>query len=1524
MRKLKLLLIAAIALMGVNAASAYTVDDLTSAGWTQVTASSITNVNDNYYMLVDCNSSAYVMANHVNSFRPCYKTIANPVENPSFVWILEGSDNEFNLKSYSTGAYFKQASGWNTSMGYARDGRTKVTGVFELSDGKYTLKCKESGSFIGHWNDNGAAVANDGENIAANKAAKDAPGFFLYSISRVTFDAALAESRSTSVSSATKESPADVTSYIQNADWSKDWGGWESTFSSSGNMQWGQQTLESWNATNVIVKQELRGVPNGTYRLTADVISGPGATKAAYIYGIGTSKVSSSVVSAEASAGNYNTMSSEVAGKTLTADNIVVGNNTITIGLDQSTGWIVADNFKLYYLGVDLTAFIEAYNTALTTAQNYEGNLFDEDWATLNAVITANTLNTASATQDQLTTATANLNAANAVAAVAAAKYTTYTTANTLINGGENVDLTSLIVNPSFENGLTGWTNTGGMVTQGNTSFGKTGSNYCEYWQPNGTKGVSQTIAVLPAGLYSMTVRVKARGVTSAKVFAAGIDQAVTIADAENEYTVNFALDDKTEALIGFEGVGTGAGSSWLALDNFRLNYVGALPASLTAATGKMNATVSAAQTSAVDAYNSNQTVANYNAAQAAIAAAEASIAAYAKAATAIADANALKEAHNFAKPAAFTTFAEAIAAIQDAYNDGSLEDTNATAAATTLGVAATGWRGGANGAAVKYLNDGFSLHDFDAALYINTWSTEGSSDGTNFVVPFYEYFIDAANSLPEKTWSATLNGLENGLYSVSVWVREQPKNDVGAADVTGITIDVNGGEAVDVTEGDVVGNFQHKVYTAEGLVKQGTLTFNINTAAENNVHWLSFKNVKYTKVRDLTPEEAFVAATDEDYAALNEAIEAYPIGFEANEYAPYNNVAALTALNAAKAIDQDANNSQEDVQAATAAITGATWTVNATEVNAVYDGSFEADYSGQTGNINPTGWQRVKNAAADGYNVRLMNGSNAGLAATTSGKALFTKQSAYYGYADGYTMPLKANTYYKITFVYGGWGDCKKDGYVSMAAPDASAVTLSTTDLPVDATNADSNKDSWKSYSATFKTGEAGNYVLGLRKKNYDTSGQSQYVYGDIVLVRATAADFKSQLKDEIDIANAINTTANVGEAVFQIPASAATTLKAAIATAQGVYDDAVATVDGVLQAIEDLKGAEDAYNNAELNAPADGKLFAIVLKYDGWTYDNKAMTFIANDRNDQGNYNIKYQSEVNTNLAQAFTFTKVDGNNYRMSQVDAEGNVRYMTDGKTGYDSGDGAGIRTTTDAEKAAAFKIEVTSTDGIYRIYNNVKKGYIGSQDAGVYTVGSHNEFQFVETTKPSITINTTDAGWGTVMLPFAQTLPEGVKAYTCAEVNGNNLTIEEVDALEANKPYLIEGAWDKTVTGDAQGTALTYTEGLFTGVYAATTATVGTYVLQKKNDKLGFYKVGEGENNQPTVGANHAYLTVSAAGARDAFFFGEGETTAISMLKALSEGTVEIYNLNGVKQSKLQKGTNILKMSDGSIRKVMVK
>jgi hypothetical protein len=419
--------------------------------------------------------------------------------------------------------------------------------------------------------------------------------------------------------------------------------------------------------------------------------------------------------------------------------------------------------------------------------------------------------------------------------------------------------------------------------------------------------------------------------------------------------------------------------------------------------------------------------------------------------------------------------------------------------------------------------------------------------------------------------------------------------------------------------------------------------------------------------------------------------------------------------------------------------------------------------------------------------------------------------------------------------------------------------------------------------------------------------------------LTDATLDVAKADLQNAIDQAPKA-ATSNVGTTAFQLPTDGVNTYSDALETAQAAHDDGDATLASIAAAKADLEAAIEDYNTLEVNAPADGQLFNVILTYDGWTYDKKAITFIANGRNDQGNYNIQYKEEANKNLAQAFTFTKVEGNNYKMSQIDADGVARYIS---TGVPYGGNTGqIRTTTNADNALAVEVIPTATEGVWNLRNTAANNYIGSQDAGVFTVNSHIDFKLVETTKPSITINTTAAGWGTTILPFAvASIPEGVKVYSCAAVDGSTLTLTQVKALEANKPYIIEGAWEATLTGDAQGIALNYTEGLLTGTYERIAAPNGSYVLQKHDDKVGFFKV-DTSVKQPNVPANRAYLTVSNSSAK-AFYFG-GDATGISAIEALMNGDAEIYNVSGVKQNTLQKGINIIKTSDGKTHKIMVK
>jgi hypothetical protein len=177
-----------------------------------------------------------------------------------------------------------------------------------------------------------------------------------------------------------------------------------------------------------------------------------------------------------------------------------------------------------------------------------------------------------------------------------------------------------------------------------------------------------------------------------------------------------------------------------------------------------------------------------------------------------------------------------------------------------------------------------------------------------------------------------------------------------------------------------------------------------------------------------------------------------------------------------------------------------------------------------------------------------------------------------------------------------------------------------------------------------------------------------------------------------------------------------------------------------------------------------------------------------------------------------------------------------------------------------------------------------------------------------------------AQYATAIAPCDVDYLGDVKAYSVTGVSGNLLTLTEVTALEANKPYLLyaETGAELKLQGFFKAAEAPYVNGLLTGVYVETSAPVGSYVLQNLSGKLGFYKVAEGK--QPTVKPNHAYLTVPD-GTREAYFF--DAATAINAMNALMSGDAQIYNVKGERQNTLKKGMNII-LENGKTRKVFVK
>ena len=424
-----------------------------------------------------------------------------------------------------------------------------------------------------------------------------------------------------------------------------------------------------------------------------------------------------------------------------------------------------------------------------------------------------------------------------------------------------------------------------------------------------------------------------------------------------------------------------------------------------------------------------------------------------------------------------------------------------------------------------------------------------------------------------------------------------------------------------------------------------------------------------------------------------------------------------------------------------------------------------------------------------------------------------------------------------------------------------------------------------------------------------------------------AKVAIAKAELLAAINDADAANNDANVGTGAFQIPASAVTALEEAINTAQAVYNNESATLEEVEEATSAITDAVSEYEAAELNAPVEGDVFNVILKAmeENYAWDGKVMTLRANDRIGQGNYNFQY-NDRNENYAQNLTFTKVEGNNYKISiSADAEGVARYITTG-TPWD-GNNFQIRTSTNADDAAQFTIIPTATEGIWNIWNVAAEQYVGSQDAGVYTVARNYNFQIVKNTaeNPSVGLSLAAGKFATRIYPFKPAVAnDGVKYYSCEAVEENELTLSDVAEPAANVPYILEATVDvnETLTGVGAAFEETYTDGFLTGVFAEGGKEITSgYVLQTLNGKQAFYKVSE--EAPITVPAYRAYLTVSGSDVKS-FNLGD-DTTGISALEALTNNAFEaIYSADGVKLNRIEKGVNILKMSDGTTRKVILK
>lgn len=217
-------------------------------------------------------------------------------------------------------------------------------------------------------------------------------------------------------------------------------------------------------------------------------------------------------------------------------------------------------------------------------------------------------------------------------------------------------------------------------------------------------------------------------------------------------------------------------------------------------------------------------------------------------------------------------------------------------------------------------------------------------------------------------------------------------------------------------------------------------------------------------------------------------------------------------------------------------------------------------------------------------------------------------------------------------------------------------------------------------------------------------------------------------------------------------------------------------------------------------------------------------------------------------------------------------------------------------------------------GVYLQYNTTKE--ILPRSAADIT-------EYVEETSVSVEIG--EEGKATLYYSDkALEIPDGVEVTYVSAVSGTQITETAITGVIPPATGVIiageEGTYEFNVVDAANVTAVS--GNLLSGsdeegeIEAVATAECYYYKLVSENDEIGFYWGAE-DGGVFTTGAHKAYLAVPQSnfdGAAPAklFFssFDEGISTGINNVEKIAENAA-IYNLNGVRVSKMQKGVYVV-------------
>ena len=232
----------------------------------------------------------------------------------------------------------------------------------------------------------------------------------------------------------------------------------------------------------------------------------------------------------------------------------------------------------------------------------------------------------------------------------------------------------------------------------------------------------------------------------------------------------------------------------------------------------------------------------------------------------------------------------------------------------------------------------------------------------------------------------------------------------------------------------------------------------------------------------------------------------------------------------------------------------------------------------------------------------------------------------------------------------------------------------------------------------------------------------------------------------------------------------------------------------------------------------------------------------------------------------------------------------------------------------------------------------------------YTTSAEDTQKLIEAynnikNRPSIDRTITSVNYGTVCLPWNAWVPQGVTVYAASAYTDKGdtryVTLQEYknpqgnngkNVIPANTGFIIYSTTPKTYTFKYTGKKANAPQSnLLSGNPEQNSVAQGdnngcVYGLANKSQGLGFYNLNSGQK----IAANCAYIVLKPQEVtqvkRVAFIFdGEDIPTAIDKAEtAINANATAVYGVAGEQRSALRRGINIVRMSDGTVRKVAVK